>query len=93
MSDILHDLFLLADPDALSQEEREAVRRYDQVCAALGDKLTAEEEDRLLSAAVAVGTADLERCFAQGFRLGMQLAAAGLQGEKTLPSTTSGTRA
>ena len=69
MSDILHDLFLLADPDAFSQEEREAVRRYDQVCAALGDKLTAEEEDRLLSAAVAVGTADLERITAVTFCL------------------------
>ena len=88
MEGILHELFLIADPIPSSPEEWAAIRRFDGLCAALGEKLTGEEADRLLSAAVAVGTADLERSFIRGFQLGMQLTAAGLQGEKMLSSTT-----
>ena len=82
MNDILKTLFIALDEQQENTPETDAaLKAAEPAVQAVRGKLTWEEFDAFWSAAVAVGTADVEDCFVRGFRAGARLMLEVLQGE------------
>ena len=73
MEKVLFELFDALDGDELSTEEEKALEQADVICQQVREKLSRQEFDRLWSAAVNVGTAEVKNSFAKGFSLGARV--------------------
>lgn len=73
MDDLLLTLFEAFDAQEASPEEKAAIRAADPIYNRAREKLTRDELDELWSAALRVGSADVETSFVRGFRLGARL--------------------
>ena len=74
MESILKTLFMALDEEQGRTPEMDAaINAAEPVFAAARDKLSCAEFDRIWTAAMHIGTADVEHCFALGFRTGARL--------------------
>ncbi|MBO5340453.1 MAG: hypothetical protein J6A62_05600 [Oscillospiraceae bacterium] len=82
MDAMLKTLFIALDEQqGNTPEMNAALKAAEPAVRAVRDKMTWEELDGFWSAVMAVGTADVEACFARGFRAGARLMLEVLQGE------------
>ena len=81
MDTILKTLFIALDEQQEnSPEVKAALSAAEPAVQAAREKLNWEEFDRFWSAVMSAGTADVETCFARGFRAGARLMLEVLQG-------------
>lgn len=74
MEKILKTLFMALDEEQGRTPEMDAaINAAEPVFAAARDKLSCAEFDRIWTAAMNIGTADVEQCFALGFRTGARV--------------------
>ena len=74
MDYVLKTLFMALDEQQGNSPEMEAaINAAEPVFQTARDKLGCAEFDRVWTAAMNIGTADVETCFAQGFRVGARL--------------------
>ena len=74
MDAILKTIFIALDEEqGRAPEMGAALNAAEPVFAAAREKLSCAEFDRVWTAAMNIGTADVEHCFALGFRAGARL--------------------
>ena len=82
MDAILKTLFIALDEQQeTSPEVNAALAAAEPAVRPAQEKLSWEEFDRLWSAAMGIGAADVETCFARGFRAGARMMLEVLRGE------------